>query len=387
MAAAGLVADLTARAARQAALNAGARVELVLAGRLGEAERRDLERHQPEILLFAGGTDGGQRSRVLANAEALATADAVTDVVVACNAAIASRVASVFARGGRRVVVVDNVMPAVSALNIEPARAAIHRIFIDHVIRGKGLSQSAEFGSAVIMPTPEAVLVATRLLADSVAGARPVVVVDVGGATTDVHSSSTGQPAPAAAPLLPLPELVRTVQGDLGVRSGAPSTLNADRAWLEQELEPVGIEAGQVHAACARRRAEPAWVPRTPRGRALDRALGVSCVTHALQRHCGSLVVRSSGRLVSTRVDGGPDLSAAGLVIGTGGVIAESGSGLEILASALARRGERSLAPRTPALGVDRSYVLAAAGLLGGEDPGSARRLLRSEIPEVRDAA
>ncbi|MGN6201207.1 MAG: glutamate mutase L, partial [Solirubrobacterales bacterium] len=60
VAAVGLVADLTAAAARQAALNAGARVGTVLAGRLESGHLDELRAARPEIVLFAGGTDGGQ---------------------------------------------------------------------------------------------------------------------------------------------------------------------------------------------------------------------------------------------------------------------------------------------------------------------------------------
>ena len=99
MAAVGLVDVFTADAGRQAALNAGARVELVVAGDLGDADRARIAAARPEVLLFCGGTDGGQREKVLDNAAAVAAVDALELVVVACNADIASTVAGV--SGGR----------------------------------------------------------------------------------------------------------------------------------------------------------------------------------------------------------------------------------------------------------------------------------------------
>ena len=56
-------------------------------------------------------------------------------------------------------------MPALGRLEIESAREAILRAFLEHVIGGKGLSASPAFARMVRMPTPEAVLEATRLLA------------------------------------------------------------------------------------------------------------------------------------------------------------------------------------------------------------------------------
>jgi uncharacterized protein (TIGR01319 family) len=390
MAAAGLVRDLTAAAAKQAALNAGARVELVLSGDLDEQSRGELERLRPEILLFSGGINGGQRARVLANAEVLAEVDAVENVVVACNCEIARPVAGLFRQRGRQVRVVENVMPAISTLNIEPARQAVHEVFIEHVIHGKGLSTSEEFDSAVIMPTPEAVLAAARVLATGLGKTHTtgITIIDVGGATTDVHSALPKlEPRPDEQPLLPLPPLMRTVQGDLGVRSSAPATLEIDRDWLERALSRAGLETEELSERCALRHRDPSYIPSTEAETMLDRSLAVSCLTHALRRHCGRLVMRSRGRAVSQRAADGPDLRDVRLVLGTGGALTQQAAGIELLSAALERREERSLTPRSPSLALDRSYILSAAGLLGTEDPASALSLMLSQIPEVRHAA
>ncbi|MBI5090297.1 MAG: glutamate mutase L, partial [Actinobacteria bacterium] len=184
MATAGLVDELTAAAGRQAALNAGAKVELVLAGDLDDASCERLAATAPEILMFCGGTDGGQTTKVIANARALAAAEPLRFVVVACNAHIAHEVAAIFHRPGRTVQVVDNVLPQIDRLDIESARSTIHELFIRHVIGGKGLSSDPRFERLVTMPTPEAVLEAVRLLAfgaHSDQRTAGVLVVDIGG--------------------------------------------------------------------------------------------------------------------------------------------------------------------------------------------------------------
>ena len=164
VAAVGLVADLTAAAARQAALNAGARVGAVLAGRLGAEQLDELRTARPEIVLFAGGTDGGQADLVVENARRLAAAKLSTRFVVACNAAVAAEVAEILREAGTPAEVAGNVMPKLGEIEIESAREAILRAFLEHVIGGKGLSASPEFERMVRMPTPEAVLEAVRLL-------------------------------------------------------------------------------------------------------------------------------------------------------------------------------------------------------------------------------
>jgi uncharacterized protein (TIGR01319 family) len=378
----GLVEELTAAAARQAALNAGARVELVLSGRLSDQDRRSLELASPDIVLFSGGTDDGQKRMVLENAEVVAGARIDAHFVVACNAEISQQVARLLSVGGRRVDVVDNVLPAISKLNVEPAREAIGHAFLEHVIAGKGLSETDEFTRSVVMPTPEAVLTATELLASGagdVSGWGEVVVIDVGGATTDVHSaaSSTRATPGVNQPLLPILPVLRTVQGDLGLRSNAGSVLEQDREWILAALEP-GYD---VEQAVLDRTRDPAFLPPDDDW-ALDRALATSCLTYALQRHCGRLSIRvRPNQPVRFAVDG-PDFREAPLVIGSGGILAHNAQASEIVRAALSRCDAQALTPKNPSVVIDHSYILAAAGLLATIDPAAALSLMTSELQE-----
>jgi uncharacterized protein (TIGR01319 family) len=382
VAAVGLVADLTAAAARQAALNAGARVEAVLAGELDPEQLAELRAARPEIVLFAGGTDGGQADLVLENARRLAAAGIDAHFVVACNAAVAEKAAALLRATGVSVSVAENVMPKLGEIAVDSAREAILEAFLEHVIGGKGLSASAEFERMVRMPTPEAVLEAARLLAQgtgAVPGAGDVLVIDIGGATTDVHSSRLAEAASPGIedPLLPAPPTLRTVEGDLGLRSGAVGVLAVDARWLEAEAHSGGAAIGQ---SVSIRSGEAKWLPEDPEEARLDHLLAVSCATHALRRHCGTMLLGRSESGPPTLVRSGPDLREVSQVIGTGGVFAHRGDGREIIATALARRAPHSLAPHEPELSVDTSYILASAGLLATLDPNAAARLLHREL-------
>ncbi|MDX1528326.1 MAG: glutamate mutase L, partial [Gammaproteobacteria bacterium] len=85
----GLVRELTAEAARQAALGAGARLVGAFAQRLTDRDVADINRLAPDILLLAGGTDGGNSEVIVHNAEALAAADLACPFLVAGNRAAA----------------------------------------------------------------------------------------------------------------------------------------------------------------------------------------------------------------------------------------------------------------------------------------------------------
>lgn len=382
VAAVGLVADLTAAAAHQAALNAGARVVAVLAGSLDEEQLDELQAAQPEIILFAGGTDGGQAELVVENARRLAARRLGGYAVVACNADVAEEVAGLLRTADTEVAVAGNVMPALGRLEIESAREAILRAFLDHVIGGKGLSATEAFAKMVKMPTPEAVLEATRLLARGTEvepGLGDLMVVDIGGATTDVHSDHAHEAVTPGVedPLLPPPPTLRTVEGDLGLRAGAPGALAADGRWIESELE-IGEES--IVQAVSRRSESPEWIPTESLEARLDALLAVGCATHAVIRHSGTMLLTRSEAGPPTLVRDGPDLREVKRVLGTGGVFAHREDGESILREALRRRAPRSLAPRDPAVIIDDNYILAAAGLLATQDSDAALRLLRREL-------
>jgi uncharacterized protein (TIGR01319 family) len=383
VAAIGLVHDLTAAAARQAALNAGARVQLVVSAPIEDDALDELETGGAEIVLFAGGTDGGQRELVLRAAARVS--DRIRDaiVIVACNRDIREQVAERFRASGLRAEVVGNVMPRIGELDVEPARAAISRLFLSHVIAGKGLSRSDEFERLVAMPTPEAVLRATQLLAEGTAtrpGAGEVVVIDVGGATTDVHSavSRTGAPPGFDAPLLPPPPVMRTVEGDLGMRWGAPGVLAADEPWLSERWQARAGDAGleQLAAAVSRRRREPGFVSERADAVDLDRDLAIACVTHALHRHCGRMRISVARNGPPRFSIDGPDLREVPLVVATGGALVHPRDGAATVQAALDRRQPRARLPRAPRVIVDREYRLAAAGLLSIADPDTAMALI-----------
>ena len=382
VAAIGLVDELTAAAARQTALNAGARVECVLAGALEERGLDELKRARPEIILFAGGTDGGQADLVLQSARLLAARRLDSSFVVACNAEVAETVAKILGEGGAFTALADNVMPRLGRIEPDSARETILRLFLEHVIGGKGLSAGAEFERMVRMPTPEAVYEATRLLAVGTEG-RPgigeVMVVDVGGATTDVHSHRVVDRASPGIedPLLPPPATLRTVEGDLGMRAGAGGVFEADRAWIADGAE---MEEAAIRHAVSKRADRPEWIPETPEEYELDGLLASSCATHAIRRHCGTMLLSRGEAGTPTLVRDGPDLREVGLVLGTGGVFAHREDGELVLRRALDRHVAHSLAPREARLRIDSSYLLAAAGVLAGSDEAAALRLLERNL-------
>ena len=374
----GLVKELTAEAARRAALGAGAKLVDALAYRLTRGDIARVVELAPDILLLCGGTDGGNAEVILHNAEAIAASALACPIVVAGNRGVGDEIADLLAAAGKSVVVTGNVMPEFGTLDIEPARAAIRQVFIDRIVHAKGIDKAAAAFDRVLMPTPAAVLEGARLLAQGrgvVGGLGKTLVVDVGGATTDVHSICSGAPETAEVVLYGLPEpfAKRTVEGDLGMRHNASTiveTAGRDAIAAEADLEP-----SRVDALLALIRGDAERVPQDADEAAFDTALARAAVRLAVERHAGTIetVYTAMGPATMQR---GKDLSALEVVIGTGGPIVHARRPEAILAAALADPAKPlSLRPKRPRLMLDRHYVLYAVGLLAEREPDAALRL------------
>jgi uncharacterized protein (TIGR01319 family) len=386
----GLVRELTAEAARQAALGAGARLVGTFAYRLTATDVHRIEQLAPDILLLAGGTDGGNSEVILHNADALGRSRLACPIVLAGNRSAMDQCRERLA--GRAVIVTENVMPEFNVLNIEPARGAIREVFIDRIVHAKGIDRAQAMFDRVLMPTPAAVMEGARLLADGcdgLAGLGPLLVVDPGGATTDVHSVAWGAPSRAGVipQGLPEPRVKRTVEGDLGMRHNIAAIDEAAGAGVI--AAESGLAASRVRDLIAELGRSVERVPANADEAALDRALARAAVRLAVKRHAGTVetVFTVSGPALVQR---GKDLSDVGVVIGTGGALVHSPDPAAILATALADSGDPlSLRPRAPRLLLDREYILYACGLLGQVEPRQALALGLAHLaplnPEIGD--
>jgi uncharacterized protein (TIGR01319 family) len=383
MVAIGLVPELTAEAARRAALGAGAKIIGVFSYTLGRRDLAELSRLTPDIVLLAGGTDGGDRKTIVANARSLTEVGLRVPVVVAGNRSAQDEVQDVLEGAGIPVRVVDNVMPELGRINVEPAQAAVRETFMDRIVTAKGLDRVETFVGRVAMPTPMAVLEAARLLADGVdgePGLGDLLVLDVGGATTDVHSVGRGAPTePELVPHgLPEPYAKRTVEGDLGIRINAASIMEAVGAGALAVL--AGVDAARVTKAVERLGDETSHVPEEAWEHALDAALARSAVGLAVDRHVGRIdIVNTPDGQVRLLV--GKDLRNARAIVGTGGVFARGRHPRRVVEGALFDAARPlSMRPQRPEPYVDGRYILFALGLVPPEARRPALRILKREL-------
>ena len=378
----GLVPELTAEAARQASLGAGAKVLKVYSFQLTEDDLEEIRTISPDIFLLVGGTDGGNTECILHNARMLASIPFTFPVIIAGNRTAARECERILA--GHEVHVVENVMPKFGVLNTEPARLKIREIFLNKIIHAKGLSKATELLSGILMPTPSAVMKAMRLLAqgcENEQGIGDLIAVDVGGATTDIYSMADGMPQDQATVYKGLPEPYdkRTVEGDIGMRYSVRGIVDA--AGLARICQLSGLSRERVEELLDQLNEHKDLIPEPGSDlEKLDYALASMAIETAVSRHAGTME-ETYTLMGLTYVQSGKDLRRVKQIVVTGGSLIRTARTGEIASHALASpAAPMSLRPLKAEIRVDRKYILAAMGLLSEYYPQTALRIMKKEL-------
>ncbi len=378
----GLVPELTSEAARLASLGAGAKTVGIYSFELTEADTEEICSLKPDIFLLVGGTDGGNRDCIIHNAKMLSDVEPDFPIILAGNRSAADECREILKNC--EVYVCPNVMPKFGTLQIEPTQAVIREIFLNRIIQAKGLSRAAELLSDIMMPTPSAVLHAVELLAGGCAdesGIGELVAVDVGGATTDVYSIADGMPEQMNTVYkgLPEPYAKRTVEGDIGMRYSIYGLLDA---WGLAKIAKVsGLTEERVTELFDYLKENPDALPcGDAEKEAHDFALASCAVDEAVTRHAGS-IAETYTMMGQTFVQEGKNLTRVKNLVFTGGSLIHAVHPCEIAEHALFSMEKPALLkPKSADLWIDKSYILAAMGLLSLHYPEVALRIMKKEL-------
>lgn len=378
----GLVPELTGEAARLASLGAGAKVVKVYSFELTEDDVEEIRKAKPDIFLLVGGTDGGNTECILHNAEMLANMKPDFPIVIAGNRTAAKKCQEILSNF--EVYVCPNVMPKFGELKIEAAQKQIREIFLNRIIQAKGLSRAAELLSDIMMPTPSAVLQAVELLSsgcEDEAGIGELVAVDVGGATTDIYSIADGMPEHMNTVYkgLPEPYAKRTVEGDIGMRYSIQGIV--DSAGIDRICQISGLSEDTATALIQDLKLNPDKVPNNNKEMEnLDFALASCAVEEAVTRHAGT-ISESYTLLGKVLVQEGKNLTNVKNIVVTGGSLIHSERIYHITANALySLSNPSSLRPKAVDVWADKSYILAAMGLLSSYYPKTALKIMKKEL-------
>ncbi len=378
----GLVPELTGEAAKLASLGAGAKVVGIYAFQLTEDDVEDIKKLNPDIFLLVGGTDGGNTECIIHNAKMIAGMKPDFPIVIAGNRNAARECERILE--GFETHVCPNVMPKFGKLEIEPTQKKIREIFLNRIIQAKGLSRAAELLSDIMMPTPAAVLQAMELLSkgsENERGIGDLVAVDVGGATTDVYSIADGMPEHMNTVYkgLPEPYAKRTVEGDIGMRYSIQGIVDVATPRKIAELSGLSEERVLELVEYLKQNKD-----KTPDGDreliSLDYALASSAIEEAVKRHAGS-IYETYTMMGQTFVQEGKNLTKVKEIVVTGGSLIHTEKTAEIASHALYSPTQpESLRPKQANVWVDRTYILAAMGLLSSHYPDTALRIMKKEL-------
>lgn len=326
---AGVVKSMTAESAARAALGAGAIVMETIAsndGRLPYKRVELIRELRPDMILLAGGIDGGTKKHVIELAELIRAAEPKPrfgisyklPVIYAGNKDAREDIKKIL-DDKTALSLVDNIRPILEVENLKPARDKIHDLFLEHVMaHAPGYPKLMSWTDVPIMPTPGAV----GLLMQKIAEMEGIEVlgVDIGGATTDVFSVFQGI-------------FNRTVSANLGMSYSISNVMV--EAGMENILRwiPFKIKESELRNRIRNKMIRPTTIPQTLEDLIVEQAIAREALRLALLQHKQMAVglkgiqqERTISDVFAQTMTGETlvNMMTLGMIIGSGGVLSHA---------------------------------------------------------------
>jgi uncharacterized protein (TIGR01319 family) len=233
------------------------------------------------------------------------------------------------------------------------------------------------------MPTPSSVLKAATVLAkgfEDESGFGDLMLIDIGGATTDIYSIASGIPKESNVIQKGLPEpfAKRTVEGDLGLRYTSKFLL--DEVGIGAIEDITGLTSETILRILDIYTCAPNEVDYDDEEvLLLDTALAQMATLVATNRHCGTLESHYTP-LGQQFLQVGKDLREVRTIIGTGGPMIHNGNSKSIFEQSLYSSSNNILKPTEAQFYLDKNYILASMGLLCDINPKLAKKLMKENL-------
>lgn len=369
----GLVYDMTVKAAKEAALGAGANLHMVTSGRLRRTDIKRIKEIQPNIILIAGGVNYGERDTALYNAEVISGLEMEVPVIYAGNIENQEEIKLIFEEAGKKeyLYLVENVYPVIDKINVEPTRKVIHDVFEEHIIHAPGMEKIKEVVNGQIVPTPGAVMEASKILKEEIGD---LMTIDVGGATTDIHSVTEGSEEINRILLAPEPVAKRTVEGDLGVYVNMKNIV--DLIGEENIIKDLEISRESFDKAIENYKP----IPSSDFEKSFVEKLALEATVVSSHRHAGGFrdLFANGGKKTLAE---GKDLTSIKYIVGTGGALTRLPNRHDILRSiAKSNKGDKLLPNMEAKILIDNDYIMASIGVLSKEYKDAAIKLMKNSI-------
>ncbi|MEG2868440.1 MAG: GlmL-related ornithine degradation protein [Terrisporobacter sp.] len=364
----GLVYDMTAKAAKEAALGAGAVIKQVTAGKIKRTDLKKIKEIKPNIILIAGGVDYGERDTAIYNAEMISSLNLGVPVIYAGNVENQEEIKLIFEDSNYELYIAENVYPKIDLLNIEPTRKIIQDVFEEHITKAPGMKYIKDMVNENITPTPGSVMEASKLLYKNIGD---LVTLDVGGATTDVHSVAEGSEFINKILVNPEPVAKRSVEGDLGVYVNMNNIVEViGKENLKDELS-IDIDFIMTNYPP---------IPKSKEEILFVERLTKEAVIKAILRHVGRIrnIYGTNGK---SKIAEGKDLTGVKYIVGTGGALTRLPSRVELLEYvAKYNKNKELLLPKEKTnILIDNDYIMASIGVLSKKyEKASLKLMLKS---------
>lgn len=380
MSVAGVVKSMTAESAQHAALGAGAIVSDVLAidDRRKPHERiLRIRQLRPDMVLLAGGTDGGTITHIVELAETILSADPLPrfgtgmkmPVIYAGNKVARDEVNKILGKN-MAITIVDNLRPVLERENLAPAREAIHRLFLEHVMsQAPGYNKLMGWTEIGIMPTPAAVgeIIQTIAREERI----NVLAVDIGGATTDVFSVFKET-------------FNRTVSANYGMSYSICNVLV--EAGVENIIRWIPFEIGEdeLRNILRNKMIRPTTIPHTLKDLLIEQAVAREALRLAFEHHKQLAVElkgvqhqRTVGDILTQTASGQTlvNMMELNMIVGSGGVLSHSPQRTQsafMMLDAFQPQG-------ITALTVDSIFMMPQLGILSTVYPKAASEVFHKD--------
>ena len=336
----GVVAKMTGESAERAALGAGAIVMDLIASNDKRANYEKIERIRnlrPDMILMAGGVDGGTTKHVAEMGELVGAADPKPrlgssyklPVIYAGNNKAQDIIRETLA-DKTDLIITENLRPTLEIENLGPARDKIHDLFMEHVMaQAPGYNKlmswtvgpkNGKLENIPIMPTPAAVGNIMQTIARK--NDIEVLGVDIGGATTDIFSVFTKDRV-----------FNRTVSANLGMSYSISNILAT--AGIEEILRwvPVDIDESYLRNMIKNKMIRPTTIPQQLEELVLEQAIAKEALKYAFIQHKefavglkGGQRKREISEAFSQSVSGESivNMMTLNLLVGSGGVMSHA---------------------------------------------------------------
>lgn len=327
---AGFVKAMTAESANRAALGAGAIVMDVIArddGRRLHEKVMRIRGLRPDMILLAGGTDDGASAHVIEIAELIKAAEPKArlgesyelPIVYAGNKTLCPQIEKLLS-SDFALTIVDNLRPVLEVENTEPARSAIHELFMEHVMsHAPGYDKLMKWTDVPIMPTPAGEGLAIQLIAKVFE--KNVLGVGLGGATTNVYSVVDGK-------------FVRSVSANLGMSYSICNVLKEAGTRNIKRWLPFDLEEEEVRNRLRNKMIRPTTIPQTLEDLIIEHAVAREALRLGLLHH-KTIATRLKGIRVKRTIsdmfeqelaETYIDMMKIHIIAGTGGLLSHAPS-------------------------------------------------------------